>query len=163
MNFSYYPYGNANEHRKSDGTYKFSCQHGPNECKANIIMACAMNYHSNFTEYFPFVECMEKTNSPVNAGQKCANEFGWSDYSKIESCSQGKEGNMLEHEIAVATDSLVPQHQWTPWVVINGKPLSDHQLDVSLIKLVCNAYTGSDKPPACNNEVPMSHKVCMRE
>jgi len=162
MNFSYYPYGNADERRKPDGTYKFSCQHGADECKANIIMACAMSYHTNFTEYFPFVECMEQTREPCNAGRKCAKKSGWSDYDKIESCSQGKEGNMLEHEIAVATDSLNPPHKWTPWVVMNGKPLSDHQLDLSLTKLVCDAYTGSNKPAACNS-VPMSHKVCMRK
>merc|ERR1712233_121874 len=71
-------------------------------------------------------------------------------------------GNKLMHIIAVATDSLVPRHKWTPWVVMNGKPLTDHQLDQHLSKLVCDAYQGSDKPPACSSAT-MSNKLCLKE
>lgn len=162
MNFSYFPYGNAEEHKKSDGSWSFNCQHGANECKANIIMGCAMHYHANYTEYMPFVECMESSLRPVAAGEKCATSAGWSDWKDIQTCANGKEGNALMHLIAVATDSLVPAHKWTPWVVLNGKYLNNLKLDLPLIRLVCKAYTGSNKPAACNSE-PMSHKVCMKE
>jgi len=161
MNFSFFPYGNAEEH-KQGSSWRFSCQHGAKECKANTIMACAMHYHPNASNYFPFIECMESSRSPVNAGQSCANKEGWSDWSSIKSCSTSDMGNKLMHIIAVATDSLVPRHKWTPWVVMNGKPLTDHQLDQHLSKLVCDAYQGSDKPPACSSAT-MSNKLCLKE
>jgi len=161
MNFSFFPYGNAHE-TQHGSSWTFKCQHGPDECKANTIMACAMHYHNNASNYFPFVECLESSNSPVTAGQNCAKEVGWNDWDSIDSCSTGDLGNQLQHVIAVATDNLVPSHRWTPWVVMNGKPLSSSQLSQSLINLVCNAYTGSDKPPACSSAT-MSKKLCFKE
>lgn len=157
MDFHYFPYGNARQTKKPDGTYSFSCQHGANECAANLVMACAMNFHANYTDYMPFVACMEDSSAPVNAGSKCAQSAGW-DYSEIESCTTSALGNKLMHAIADATEGLSPAHQWTPWVVMNGKPLSQSQLDQHLVKLVCDAYTGSNKPPACNK-----HTVCTNE
>lgn len=157
MDFDYFPYGNARETKLSNGSYSFSCQHGANECAANMIMACAMNFHGNASLYVPFVACMEASNAPVNAGEKCAKQAGF-DYSEIKACTTSSLGNGLMHKIAVATDSLSPAHQWTPWVVMNGKPLTESQLDQHLGKLVCNAYTGSDKPSACN-----SNTICMND
>ena len=34
---------------------------------------------------------------------------------------QGPEGNALLHDVGVATENLEPQHQWVPWIVVNGK------------------------------------------
>lgn len=157
MNYTYYPYGNAREQQNPDGSWSFTCQHGSNECKANMIFVCAMHYHSDPSEFWPFVACVEDSSSPADSGSKCANSVGWK-YDEIEACTTSKLGNSLQHQVAVATDSLVPKHQWTPWVVMNGKPLSQSQLDQSLVTLVCNAYKGSDKPSACNRI-----EVCLRK
>jgi len=158
MDFDYFPYGNARETKNSNGSYTFRCQHGASECEANIIMACAMNFHANYSQYIPFVACMEEETMPVTAGEKCAKKAGF-DYSEIKACSASSLGNSLMHKIAVATDGLSPAHQWTPWVVMNGKPLTQSQLDEHLVKLVCDAYTGSDKPSACNKKTA----VCMND
>lgn len=157
MNFTYYPYGNARMKQNPDGTWAFTCQHGADECKANMIFSCAMHYHSDPTEYWPFVDCVESSSSPATAGKSCASKSGWQ-YDDIESCTTSKLGNSLQHAAGAATESLVPAHQWTPWVVMNGKPLSQSQLDQKLVTLVCNAYKGSDKPAACN-----SVKLCKRQ
>lgn len=159
MNFTLYPYGNAREKQNPDGTYTYTCQHGANECKANIIFACAMHYHPVEQDYMPFVDCMEGASSPATAGQQCAGSSSF-DWSEISSCSEGSLGNQLMHQVALATEGLSPAHQWTPWVVMNGKPLSQSQLDTHLVKLVCDAYTGSDKPAACNS---MAKYVCLKE
>jgi interferon gamma-inducible protein 30 len=38
VNISLVPYGNAHEvYDPTNQTYKFTCQHGPNECAANLI------------------------------------------------------------------------------------------------------------------------------
>jgi len=88
-----------------------------------------------------------------SVAQNCA-KTGNLDWSIITACTgpntdgndYGYPSNALMHQMAVATDNLNPPHQWTPWVVINGKPLNQAQLDESLTKLVCQAYTGV--PPA---------------
>ncbi len=32
-----YPYGNARQSRAKDGSWKFTCQHGPKECLGNVL------------------------------------------------------------------------------------------------------------------------------
>lgn len=162
MNFTLYPYGNAREKQASNGSWTFTCQHGANECIVNMIFACAMHYHPDPADYWPFVECVEQSSSSSrpSSGSKCASQAKWSDWSDINKCTGSKLGNDLMHGVAMATDGLQPRHQWTPWVVMNGKPLSQSQLDQHLVKLVCDAYTGSDKPPACGR---YSSEVCFTE
>ena len=36
------PYGNAHEIELSDGTWNYTCQHGPKECEGNVIENCVM-------------------------------------------------------------------------------------------------------------------------
>ena len=41
-------------------TVDFYCQHGPKECRGNMIHTCVLNeYKHNHTTVLPFVECME--------------------------------------------------------------------------------------------------------
>jgi len=158
MDFNYFPYGNAHQTKQANGSYAFKCQHGPNECQANIIMACAMHFHAKASAYVPFVACMEASSAPVDAGSKCAKAAGF-DYSEINACAGSALGNSLMHTIADATEGLSPAHQWTPWVVMNGKPLTQSQLGNHLVKLVCDAYTGSPKPSACSKTTA----ICMND
>ena len=37
-----YPFGNARYNQLANGTWEFSCQHGPRECSLNIVFACIM-------------------------------------------------------------------------------------------------------------------------
>jgi len=158
VDITYYPYGNAKERQKSDGTWSFTCQHGESECTGNLIMACGINLNNSTDQWFPFINCIEDSNSePDRVAQQCAKQAGL-DYSAIDSCVQGSQGNKIMHSIAEATQNLQPPHQWTPWVVMNGKPLSSNQLDKELIDLVCNAYTGTP-PAACNQYLKQRKKI----
>jgi len=157
--FMAYPYGNAQEKQNADATWTFTCQHGNSECIGNMYEGCAIEHYPTVTQgvpaWWPFFLCLEASGNAGTASvaQNCAknNNIDW---NVIDACSgsnpaQGTaaDGNPHMHSIAVATNSLVPPHQWTPWVVINGSPLNQAQLDASLIKLVCQAYTGT--PPSC--------------
>jgi len=166
MDLMSYPYGNAQEHQ-SGGEWVFSCQHGSAECAGNMYEACTIEHNKTVVKgvpnWFPFFLCMEKSGNAGSASvaQRCAADNG-QDWSVINKCSgtdptkgSSDDGNPLMHSIAVATNSLIPPHEWTPWVVLNGKPLSQAQLSESLTKLVCNAYTGADKPPACKGFAPI--------
>lgn len=157
MNFTFVPYGNAREKQNPDGSWAYTCQHGANECIGNVMMVCAQHYHPDPAAYWPFVECLESASAIQSAGEKCAKTAGFLDWSDISSCSTGKMGNTLQHAAAVATENLSPAHKWTPWVVMNGTPLTQSQLGQKLITLVCDAYKGSDKPAACSSN---SVNVC---
>lgn len=66
--------------------------------------------------------------------EKCANENNL-DWSKINICYQGNLGRQLELQCANETASLIPPHQYTPWVTINGKVniIIGHQLSCNLL------------------------------
>lgn len=129
-----------------------------------MYQACAISQNNDTTVWWPFVHCMETSSDPVNAASGCATSAGI-DWSRVQTCAgpqpdQGSadEGNPLMHSIGAATQSLQPPHQWTPWMVMNGRPLSSSDLGKSLKSLVCNAYTGT-KPAGCTStEAPL--KLC---
>jgi interferon gamma-inducible protein 30 len=165
FDFRSFPYGNANEKQAADGTWVFTCQHGVNECIGNMYEACAIS-HNNATDpktnnpvWWPFFYCMEKSGNAADTtvASGCAKNNGL-DWTVITTCagsdpSKGStsDGNPLMHNIAVATNNLIPPHQWTPWVVLNGVPLTSDQLSQSLVTLICQAYmkTCTTTPSGC--------------
>jgi len=132
--------------------------------------ACAIEHYNTtdksglYPTWWPYFYCLEFSQ---NAGDpttvsNCATNNSL-DFNVIKTCAGSNpavgspdDGNPLMHSIAVATNNLIPPHQWTPWVVVNGSPLSSAQLDLSLIPIVCSAYKTTcptDPPPAaCNTE-----------
>ena len=56
VNISIYPYGNANERQEANGTWAFTCQHGEDECKGNLVETCFINLVSfDQDKYMDFV------------------------------------------------------------------------------------------------------------
>ncbi len=53
--------------------------------------------------------------------------------------------------MAVATEVLIPAHQYVPWIVVNGKYSESNQnsLIANMVRYVCSIYTGSVKIDAC--------------
>lgn len=164
MDFKIYPYGNAKQLQAHDGSWKFHCQHGPKECVANTLEVCAMYYHNaSVTDWFPFIDCVERSDDPSTAGAVCSKKVGWSDYdSLIAPCVTGELGNSLQHKVGVQTDNLQPPHKFTPWVVMNGTPLSSSDIGEPLESLVCKAYKGPNVPPACKKWLKKPVSVCFR-
>lgn len=167
MTFSMYPYGNARTTGPVGGLYQFTCQHGTNECIANMYEACGISHFNTSTNGVPdwwnYINCMERSAAPASAARTCATGNGL-DWTVITSCAgsnpavgSADDGNPLMYSIGLATQNLVPAHQWTPWVVLNGKPLSSAQLDQSLVSLVCAAYTGP-KPAGCTGKIQVDMK-----
>jgi len=161
MVLSSFPYGNAKETQNADGTWTFTCQHGVNECIGNMYEACAIEHNNstgtnNVPTWWPFFYCMEKSQNAAveSVASGCANNNGLN-WTTITTCSGSDpskgskdDGNPLMHNLAVATGALVPPHQWTPWVVVDGKPLTSAQLDLPLTPIVCPQY-GQKNPPTC--------------
>ncbi|KAG8034670.1 hypothetical protein G9C98_007746, partial [Cotesia typhae] len=55
------PYGKATTTELPNG-YKFTCQHGPRECEANMIHACAIDIIKNPAVQLNFLTCMIEHN-----------------------------------------------------------------------------------------------------
>jgi len=161
MTLSDYPYGNANEKQNADGTWTFTCQHGINECYGNMYEDCAIEHYNTtdpsgkYMTWWPYFLCMEKsgTAGDVNTASSCASSNGL-DFNVIKTCAGSNpavgspdDGNPLMHSTAVATNNLIPPHQWTPWIVVAGTPLNEGQLSLSLVPIVCKAF-----PTSCPND-----------
>ncbi|KAJ8274025.1 hypothetical protein COCON_G00086500 [Conger conger] len=68
MNVQLVPYGNAQE--SFDGKkYKFTCQHGEDECLGNMIEACVLNITGSVA--FPIIFCMESAFDVEKSAQPC--------------------------------------------------------------------------------------------
>ncbi|EDO35014.1 predicted protein [Nematostella vectensis] len=151
MDITLVPYGNAQQY-KYGNKWVFSCQHGQGECEGNIIESCAINILQNLTTYFPFIHCFEQyisSSNPSSTARYCA-QLLRIDYTPIDKCASGPQGNQFEHDMGVKTEALEPQHQFVPWVTMNGKHTEEIQNEATteLLKLVCDSYQGA-KPAAC--------------
>ena len=62
--------------------------------------------------------------------------------SHLSDYCQGAEGNSLEHEMGVKTESLSPSHTFVPWIVVNGQHDDKIQMQAmqDLLALVCDLY-----------------------
>merc|ERR1719209_211367 len=144
------PFGNAHYSQSGNG-WSFTCQHGSDECKGNMIHACAQNKFNDINLEMEFVNCMEGSNWPPNAGATCAAQVG-ADWAPIEDCINSVEGQNLLHAVALKQDQLSPSLYYVPWIVVNDF-WSDDQVgacQTNLKKVVCDKYTGT-KPAACNS------------
>ncbi|XP_064604661.1 gamma-interferon-inducible lysosomal thiol reductase-like [Liolophura sinensis] len=160
MNITLVPYGNANE-QKDGSKWKFQCQHGPQECRGNLIETCTIFNEKKVQNYLPFIHCMEVSGvMPDEAAEKCAKQFPV-DLDSILKCANGSKGNALEHHMALQTDALKPPHQYVPWVTINGVHTEkmEKEAERDLVSLICDTYQGV-KPSACSRS---THHTCWRQ
>uniref|UniRef100_A0A1W7RAG1 Gamma-interferon-inducible lysosomal thiol reductase n=1 Tax=Hadrurus spadix TaxID=141984 RepID=A0A1W7RAG1_9SCOR len=149
MKIELVPYGKAHETQLSNGTYAFSCQHGPNECYGNLVQTCAINLLNDTSKSLPFVNCMESYSDSHNRGETCAKRQDLN-YNEILQCIGSKQGNIWQHEMAQKTENLNPRLHFVPWITVNGKYTQTYQRKAlsDLLELVCNVYEGL-KPEAC--------------
>mmetsp|Transcript_26363 Transcript_26363/g.63577 ORF Transcript_26363/g.63577 Transcript_26363/m.63577 type:complete len:143 (-) Transcript_26363:508-936(-) len=120
-----------------------TCQHGEEECEGNRWEQCAIAHYPDATEYFPFYYCMESHgDNMLDHVKDCASTSNM-DYSILEKCFNSAESQELQKQAAGQTPS---DHQYVPWVLINGKKSPSDGDDI--LAEVCNAYTGVP-PKAC--------------
>ena len=62
------------QHRLSgegEDLYNFHCQHGPSECKGNMVHTCATSSVQSLSSLLKYIKCMIEDNySPLEAGKK---------------------------------------------------------------------------------------------
>jgi interferon, gamma-inducible protein 30 len=150
MNVTIVPYGNAKK-RFVNGHWRFTCQHGPDECLGDVIQTCSLNLYGQSTA-FQFIVCIEATSGKMaTVAKKCASAQRNVNYTRIMQCANSQEGERLQYQMAVATDSLSPRHRGVPWITVNDVYTADtaNKARNNLLRLICTTYQGP-KPAACD-------------
>jgi len=123
------------------------CQHGPDECTADLIEACAISHYPDPKQFGAFVMCFEgKKQSSLDMAEFCATSVGL-DYGPIAECLQDKnESTKLDVMNAMATAKLGTAKLGTPWVLLDG----EHVETDGLLRQVCAKLT-PPQPPGCSS------------
>nr|AIU34503.1 gamma-interferon-inducible lysosomal thiol reductase [Stichopus monotuberculatus] len=155
INITLVPYGNAKE-QFVNNSWEFTCQHGVQECRGNILETCILYVAKDFTTAFESIHCMEASTDPVTSASQCCDEASL-DFGPVSDCSTSSTGNKLEHQMGLLTEALDPPHKYTPWITLNGVHTDTIQekAQSDLLSLVCDTYQGTP-PGACSNK----HDVC---
>lgn len=111
LNIKYIPFGKAN----SDGRGGFTCQHGPEECRGNIIHGCALARLPPGRPQHDFVYC-----AMLNPKQyeKCVTRSGLS-WVDVEACSLSPEGNEYHRSNEIVTKSNTDGPTFVPSIAFN--------------------------------------------
>ncbi|KAJ8922473.1 hypothetical protein NQ315_007501 [Exocentrus adspersus] len=96
VNLKLVPFGKSAS--LEDGT--FICQHGPQECKGNRIMSCALQTITDQNLQVEYVNCFmdvfkKGRNDPEEFGQLCSAQYGV-DLNEMIKCYSSEEGTILQ-------------------------------------------------------------------
>lgn len=142
------------------------CQHGPNECVANLIENCAVDMYPSpteqgYPEYWDFVACYEATtigrdpiqnaSDPVDNMYSCMRQLGYSEHGalELEECAlaDSRTAAQLEQAAAKRTARSAKGTKGTPFITVDGRETGADDV----LAEVCRSYHGPKKPPvACN-------------
>ncbi|XP_015923199.1 gamma-interferon-inducible lysosomal thiol reductase [Parasteatoda tepidariorum] len=140
------PYGNARWSGKP-GSYKFSCQHGEEECYGNTVQACYTALINNTADQIQFVKCAFDIRRQSHAVERCIKDLDLR--RQVKKCVTSTMGNNLLYQMGKKTDSLNPPHTFIPWITINGRggqnlnDLANH----NLMNVICEQL--SVQPNQC--------------
>ncbi|KAK4883205.1 hypothetical protein RN001_006524 [Aquatica leii] len=144
------PYGKANHHLVN-GKWKFSCQHGPNECLGNKYQACGLARNQSQAQNLEFVHCMMSASNPSSekAVTKCAPKLGIP-MADILDCSNNATGDEILAQFGNRTHAVQPNIYFIPTIIFNDVyEFNDHWGAMSdFLTTACNAL--DNQPGGCN-------------
>lgn len=135
-----WPYGKATTTNKSGGGFDFRCQHGEEECVANMWHGCTARYVKDQATRLEMVRCMIDDNyDAAMAAEKCAKENGVS-FPQISTCAVGEEGAEIHNMAGLNTNQLQPKVSFIPTIKLEDSQGSQKAILKNFLKEVCNAY-----------------------
>jgi len=157
----YVAYGNT---KYDSATDTFTCQHGAGECESDALELCnqylisgdinSINTGDTSMAAWPFTLCMEEATGDPNAAPGCYAAHAVNSsipYSAIADCATNQ-FNVVQTAAMKATPS---DHQYVPWVLIDGEVLDNTN---QLVTAICAAYTGP--PPASCRKLTDNEERC---
>ncbi|KAJ1523859.1 hypothetical protein ONE63_010415 [Megalurothrips usitatus] len=149
MNIQLIPYGKAKTTPWGD-TFKFECQHGPPECLANKVHACAQNMIQSSDIRVEYAVCMINDNfNAEEAGSSCAKKHNV-DWEAIWKCARGSEGSKLLSLYGKKTDKL-GYISFIPTIALQGSTKNQPAILKNLLKEICALYK-DEKPEGCKKK-----------
>lgn len=131
-------------------------QHPPPEADVDRMEACAKELAGNWTQYWTFLECMEReyfnnyftgklSNTVESLTQQCVAGTGLT-YKTLDACYTGADGDAAVTKVAQASFD----HDGVPVVYVNGKIVnpSNYQHSV-LLGAICTELS-DPKPDVCH-------------
>jgi hypothetical protein len=106
---------------------------------------------------WPFIQCMEFNEGASSAASSCyASTMATSGvpYSTITACAANEASDVQK-----AGKEATPTHDYVPWVLVDGKLLSNTNL---LLPTICKAYTGP-APASCSRNLNEAPSVCFNK
>ncbi|OQR69501.1 GILT protein C02D5.2-like [Tropilaelaps mercedesae] len=155
VKFDLVPYGFA-EYRLNNGELSFKCQHGPNECKGNMLHACAISYYPSQSEdVVRFAACtMRHGTRLLDFIDECAMIHQLS-ASVLRECATTKKGRELLRKMGDETNAaaakLFPntrRFKFIPSTFIDGNAHVQDSID-DLPATICLAAV--EKPKQCTS------------
>lgn len=124
INLKLLPYGNTqmSETPDSQGNHIFTCQHGKDECANDLYQACVIDKIADSKLQLEIIHCLMGSRDAKSKTKECMANAGVGpnpSFQEIDQCANGKEGNKLMYKLGLATNSLKPPHEYTPWITIN--------------------------------------------
>lgn len=134
----------------ADGSLSFDCQHGPDECTANIYHACTIEAIQESKIVLDMIACMIKDNyRPKEAMMSCAKEHHI-DFEPIQKCVDSPHGAELLKLHGEATSVLQPPMTFVPTITLDGQQGRQATILKSFFESVCEVAAGyGPKPEAC--------------
>eukprot|EP00484_Ammonia_sp_Unknown_P013865 CAMPEP_0197072196 /NCGR_PEP_ID=MMETSP1384-20130603/209975_1 /TAXON_ID=29189 /ORGANISM="Ammonia sp." /LENGTH=207 /DNA_ID=CAMNT_0042511013 /DNA_START=204 /DNA_END=827 /DNA_ORIENTATION=+ len=83
-------------------------------------------------------------------------------WAQMDSCLTSTQGNTWEHQMAVWTNAA--NHQYTPWITLNGKHTNtiQNECSASTLECTCAQYSGTNSCCKKFAEEPMD-EVCWKD
>ncbi|XP_043475560.1 GILT-like protein 3 [Leptopilina heterotoma] len=129
------PYGKAKT-TKTDEGFSFECQHGPRECEANMIHACAIDVIKDQKQQLEYLTCMIKKNyEPQDIMKSCANNMGIK-YQPIIDCYLSKGENLLA-EYGEMTEANRKRISFIPAISLDEDFSNQPAILKNLLKQIC--------------------------
>ena len=129
------------------------CQHGPAECEADSLEACAIDVYPSANVFAPFVTCFEGVHhANLSYVSLCAEEVGIPAAPILECYEDKARVAALDEKAARLTAQS--GHQYTPWVVLSNFSGSEKQVlqdPDTLLASVCDIYAAQDGAKVCSH------------
>ena len=155
----FYPFGNAKETDNGDGTYTVECQHGPLECRGNLIENCALYYlNKDLDSQYNFMICLEANADLLDNDFDKALEVCLADRTltgQIQQCANGPLGNQLHHESALRTPK---NKRYVPYITVDEVHQEDAEDDLSYYLCGLDEYAKLDGCAAYNTPLKFLFK-----
>lgn len=157
------PYGRASQtYNQTAGTWDFECHHGPNECYANKIQACAISKidggrptpnlgYNKIT--LAFINCLmsKQTINPFHLPiDDCATQSNVINRAEIENCANHTDGSDLLSKLGHMTEALKPKLSFVPTVTFkNAYNKADNDMSQSNFRMALCNYISDKKTAKC--------------